>query len=231
MEWEKERACTIELCICVGCCCWNLQLSWSVGSGKGTLAGIVAIAAGIAGQRAGCRAVSLVVYHCGQSEKKCSALLQFRGKNCNWTVNFGLLLLASGVLHSCTGIVWRRVEWCSFEAEHRLKRRENEGNLACWSKIWLRFGNQMFVGVEKLCWGVKMLLVYNCCVGERELKTMVGWRGCCWFGELLSRIAALKLWSSRVNGWLVVFLITVEGGSRVAMKVGDNWNRAIGWRF
>ena len=75
--------CTIELCICVVCCCWNLQLSWSVSSGKGTFAGIVVIAAGNAGQMAGCRAVSLVVCHCGQSKKKCSASLQFRGKNCD----------------------------------------------------------------------------------------------------------------------------------------------------
>ena len=52
---EKERAGTLGLCICVVCCCWNLQLSWSVGSGKGTFAGIAAITAGNAGQRAECR--------------------------------------------------------------------------------------------------------------------------------------------------------------------------------
>ena len=52
---EKEKACTIELCICVVCCCWSLQLSWSVGSGEETFAGIVAIAAGKAGLWAECR--------------------------------------------------------------------------------------------------------------------------------------------------------------------------------
>ena len=110
MEWEKERAYTIELCICVVCCCWNLQLSWSVGSGEGTFAGIVVIAAEIAGQKAECRAVLLVVCHCGQSKKKCSASWRFRGKICDWTVDFGLLLLTSGVFHSHSGIVWKWVE-------------------------------------------------------------------------------------------------------------------------
>ena len=57
MERGKKRACTIELWICVVCCCWNLQLNWSVSSDKGTFAGIVAIAAGNAGQRVECRAV------------------------------------------------------------------------------------------------------------------------------------------------------------------------------
>ena len=51
-----------------------------MGSGEGTFAGIVAIAAGDAGLRVGFRAVLLVVCHCGQSKKKCSASLQFRGK-------------------------------------------------------------------------------------------------------------------------------------------------------
>ena len=52
---EKEKACTIELCICVVCCCWDLQLRWSVDVGEGTFAGIVAIAAGKAGLWAECR--------------------------------------------------------------------------------------------------------------------------------------------------------------------------------
>ena len=52
---EKGRAYTIELCICIVGCCWSLQLGWSVGSDKETFAGIVAIAAGNAGQRVECR--------------------------------------------------------------------------------------------------------------------------------------------------------------------------------
>ena len=54
---EKERACTIELCICVVCCCWSLQLSWSVGGGEETFAGITAFDAGNAGLRAECREI------------------------------------------------------------------------------------------------------------------------------------------------------------------------------
>ena len=51
-EKEGEHKCAIHLhCFC----CWNLQLSWSFGSGEGTFAGIVAIAVKMAGQRAECR--------------------------------------------------------------------------------------------------------------------------------------------------------------------------------
>ena len=46
---------TNVLSICVVFCCWSLQLSWSIGGGEGTFAGIVDSFAGIAGQRAGCR--------------------------------------------------------------------------------------------------------------------------------------------------------------------------------
>ena len=75
---------------CVVCCCWSLQLgltNWPVWR---AIAGIVAIAAGNAGQKAGCRAVSLVVCYCGQSKKEFSASLQFRGEIMTelWTSDF-----------------------------------------------------------------------------------------------------------------------------------------------
>ena len=54
---KKERASTNVLFICVICCCWDLQLNWSVGGGEGTFAGIMAIVAKNAGQRAGCREI------------------------------------------------------------------------------------------------------------------------------------------------------------------------------
>ena len=48
---EKERASTNVLFVCVVCCCWDLQLNWSVGGGEETFAGIAALNAGNAGQR------------------------------------------------------------------------------------------------------------------------------------------------------------------------------------
>ena len=54
---EKERASTNLLFICVVCCCWNLQLSWSVGVGEGTFAGIGGNCAGNTGLSAECRVI------------------------------------------------------------------------------------------------------------------------------------------------------------------------------
>ena len=40
--WSREREVVHKCAICLRCfCCWNLQLSWSVGGGEGTFAGIV----------------------------------------------------------------------------------------------------------------------------------------------------------------------------------------------
>ena len=63
----------------------------------------------------------------GRVGRNCSAALQFRVKMVDWTVDFGLLLLTSGVLHSHTVIIWGQVEWCNFEGLLRMKRRENKG--------------------------------------------------------------------------------------------------------
>ena len=100
-------------------------------------------------------------------------------KNC-WVlvVDFALLLLTSGVLHSHAGIAWGRVEWCGFEAKLRMKWRENDAKIRYFAEIWLRFGNQMFVGIGKMCWKAKLLLLYNGCVGERVYETVVDWREC-----------------------------------------------------
>ena len=38
--------------------------------------------------------------------RKCLAVLHKLTLNCNWTADFGLLLMTSGMLHSHTGIVW-----------------------------------------------------------------------------------------------------------------------------
>ena len=67
--------------------------------------------------------------------KCCSLLLTLNSRkvaDCNGLCTLSCLFVAeTSVLHSHTGTVWERVEWCSFEAEHRNKTRENEGNLAC----------------------------------------------------------------------------------------------------
>ena len=38
---EKERVSTNVLFVCVVCCCWDLQLNWSVGCDEVVVAGIV----------------------------------------------------------------------------------------------------------------------------------------------------------------------------------------------
>ena len=53
-DGEGGHKCAIHLC---DCCCWDLQLNWSVGGGEETLAGIAAFVAGNAGLRAGCREI------------------------------------------------------------------------------------------------------------------------------------------------------------------------------
>ena len=115
-------------------------------------------------------------------------------KNC-WVLiaDFALLLLTSGMLHSHTGIVWRWVEWCGFEAKLRTKWRENDAKTGYFTEIWLRYGNQMLVEMEKLCWEAKIV------VGVRLLCRWESVRGNCWRERVslvtncLSRVTALNL--------------------------------------
>ena len=63
--------------------------------------------------------------------KCCLLLLSLNSRkivDCNGLCTSSCLFVAeTSVLHSYTGIVWKRVEWCSFEAELRMKWRDNEG--------------------------------------------------------------------------------------------------------
>ena len=87
------------------------------------------------------------------------------------------------------------------------------------SNFWLHDDKQMLVDVKRLCWEVKLLLLSDCCV-VKECKRQLVAEESVVNGNLFVESSGIEFMGlSRVNGCLVVFLMTFEGGSRVAMKL------------
>ena len=82
-------------------------------------------------------------------------------------MDFALLLLTSGMLHSHSGIARGRVVWCDSEGLLRSKRRENEAEIRyfCWNLVALWQSNDCWR--KEKCIEAKLLLVFDCGVSER----------------------------------------------------------------
>ena len=92
-------------------------------------------------------------------------------------------------------------------------------------EIWLRYGNQMCVSAEKLCWEARLLCGW-------ESVRDIGW---------LKRVSLIRRIIVENSGIEIVVFesewltdgISDDVWRRIPsgyMRVGDNWNRAIGWR-
>ena len=123
-------------------------------------------------------------------------------KNC-WVlmVDFALLLLTSGMLHSHSGIVWRRVEWCGFEAKHHIKWRENDAKIRYFVENLVALWQSNVSGRRKIVLYGKLLLLADCCVGERVWETIIDRREC--FGwRIVCREWRYRICAFFENGWL-----------------------------